>query len=83
MDIKIEIRTATQTRKQKLSTYKKLSFIEDNINKFKNNKIPRLDFVKIMAFKHHHIQKFKHSTKKNPFFLNKKIYKINTLLKIV
>ena len=42
----------TNNKKTKRSTCKKISLIEDNINKFKNNKISRLDFVKIIAFEH-------------------------------
>jgi hypothetical protein len=50
---KIAIRTATQTtKKPKGSTCKKITYIEDNIKQFKNNKISRFDFVKRMAFKH-------------------------------
>lgn len=53
IDTKIAIRTATQTtKKPKGSTCKKITYIEDNIKQFKNNKISRFDFVKRMAFKH-------------------------------
>jgi hypothetical protein len=38
--------------KKKETTNKKIAFNEENINKFKNNQISRIDFVKIMVFKH-------------------------------
>jgi hypothetical protein len=37
---------------KKKGNYNNIAFIEENINKFKNNQISRIDFVKIMAFKH-------------------------------
>jgi hypothetical protein len=38
--------------KKKRTVYNKIAFIEENINKFKNDLISRIDFVKIMDFKH-------------------------------
>jgi hypothetical protein len=38
--------------KKKGITNNKIAVIEENINKFKNNQILRIDFVKIMTFKH-------------------------------
>jgi hypothetical protein len=53
IDIKIAIKAATKkTMKKKGTTNNKIAFIEKNINKFKNNQISRIDFVKNMACKH-------------------------------
>jgi hypothetical protein len=41
--------TAKNTMKKKRTTNNKIAFIAENINKFKNNQISRIDFVKIMA----------------------------------
>jgi hypothetical protein len=53
IDTKIAIKAATKTTmKKKGTTNNKIAFNEENINKFKNNQISRIDFEKIMAFKH-------------------------------
>jgi hypothetical protein len=38
--------------KKKGATNNKIAFIEGNINTFKNNQISKIDFLKIIVFKH-------------------------------
>lgn len=50
-DNQILIKTSTKkARKKKGEINNKIAFIKENINKFKNNQILKIEFLKIMTF---------------------------------